>query len=754
MVKPLYALAMWGFLGCLPAWCPAQDSPSDTQAVLPVSAFFADESCEVFRLSPDGHLVAFLKFDGTTSRLSVGDPRNLADTSTPVTGKEDGSVFSFLWVDDSRIAFTSRLPDQQTRIGCVQLPDARSGKKRQGIQVKKLSPEANTGQLSGILVRGKTNEILVSCPAEKGDGVNDIFAVDPSTGKRELIHRNVESLPVWAVSRNGKALVGIRCLPDGQKELVGVGSGKARVLLTCRADESVNIASVDPDGTVVYIVTDQGNDVQFTRLEEVNLNTGKRTVVGEDPLHDVDLCDAFFDRETNRPLACRFYRDISDYVWHSSELEERYNEIKSRFPVGDIRLQDSSRDGKAWLISVANDTEPDAEFFYESATKNLVRLDSRAIPIPAGNLGRMKPVRYKARDNGMISAYLTMPAGSAESHLPVVVFPHGGPNKRNYWGYDARVQFFASRGYAVFQPNFRGSSGYGKDFQNAGNAQWGRGLMQDDISDGVEWLIENGIADPKRIAIVGGSYGGFAALAGLAFTPDLYACGVSLFAASNLPDFVRETPEDWMPFFGDLAAKVGNPSLPEDARRLARQSPVNFTHQIKVPVMVYHGAKDRLIRQSQADRFVSACRSSGVNVDYLLSPSGGHGFTDPLDEQAVYIAIERFLSEHIGGRRQQDVPRNVEDRLAELRLTGDAALGSRTGGLPNAGRLPVPRFPAKAKVLGPSASSGNRDGRPRSHHPKIPASTVSLHLRSRPTTHLLSTFRYLPRHADGCKSSA
>jgi len=690
MVKPFYLMAMWGFLGCLPGWCAAQDSPVATQAVLPVSAFFADESSEVFRLSPEGRLAAFLRFDGTTSSLCVGDPRNLADTTTPVTGKEDGSVFSFLWIDDSRIAFTSRLPDHQTRIGCVQLPDARSGKKREGIQVKQLSQEASTGELSGIVTRGKTNEILVSCPAGKGVGINDLFAVDPSTGSRELLHRNVESLPIWTVSRNGKALVGIRCLTDGQKELVGITSGNARVLLKCRADESLNIASVDPDGNTVYIVTDQGNDVQFTRLEEVNLDTGKRTVVGEDPLHAVDLCDAVYDRTTNRPLACRFYRDRSDYVWLSSELEKLFNEIKSRLPEGDIRFQDSSRDGKDWLISVVNDTEPEAEFFYEASTKNLVRLDSRATPIPARNLGRMKPVRYKARDNRMISAYLTMPAGSQKSHLPVVVFPHGGPNKRNYWGYDARVQFFASRGYAVFQPNFRGSSGYGKAIQNAGNAQWGRGVMQDDISDGVAWLVESGIADPKRIAIVGGSYGGFAAMAGLAFTPDLYACGVSLFAASNIADFLREIPEDWIPFFGDLAVKVGNPSLPEDEPRLARQSPVNFTNQIKVPVMVYHGAKDRLIRQSQADRFVSACRSNGVDVDYLLSPSGGHGFADPLDEQAVYVAIERFLSKHIGGRRQQDVPRNVEDRLAELRLTGAAALGSQAGGQPKIGKAPTP----------------------------------------------------------------
>ena len=181
----------------------------------------------------------------------------------------------------------------------------------------------------------------------------------------------------------------------------------------------------------------------------------------------------------------------------------------------------------------------------------------------------MRPVHYKARDGTDISGYLTAAPGMSKNPLPLIVFPHGGPNKQTFWGYDPRVQFFVSRGYAVFQPNFRGSSGFGKKFQNAGDGQWGRGVMQDDVSDGVKWLVEGGIADPRRVAIVGGSYGGFAALAGLAFTPDLFAAGVCLFGASDLGSFIREVPPKWKPMLGDLAVKIGNPDLPEDARRLA-----------------------------------------------------------------------------------------------------------------------------------------------------------------------------------------
>ena len=663
-------ISMRAFFGLLAISCLGLQPSLQADSVPSVSAFFADDSQEVFRLSPEGSSVAFLHFDGTASRLCTGNPENLKATTRTLTGKAEGSVFSFLWLGEKRLVFAARLPSGGTRIGCVRADPGKPG------EITFLDRDENGVSLAGALSNGAA--VLLSIPSPANPGIKDFYAADPVTGTRKLLHKNVEALPVSSVSMDGKTVVGIRCHSDGRKELLRIKEGQTKSLLLCSPEESLELVSMNPEGSLAFIVTNHGEE--FARLEAVDLASGEMTVAGQDPEKSVDFNDAVFDRDATRLLGFRCYRDKSSYRWLSPEMENRFAMIKSLVPDGDVRIRDSSRDGNKWLVTVVKDTEPDAEYYFDVETRHLVRLDSKASPIPASCLGRMRAVNYMARDGQMISGYLTIPAGVAESNLPVVVFPHGGPNMRNYWGYDARVQFFASRGYAVFQPNFRGSSGYGKKFQNAGNGQWGRGVMQDDISDGVTWLVERGIADPRRVAIVGGSYGGFAVMAGLAFTPELYAAGVCLFGASDLPDFVRNVSAAWKPFLGDIFKKIGNPGLPEDERKLAWQSPVNFTGQIKAPVMVYHGAKDDLIQKSQADRFVSACRSSRVNVDYLVSATGAHGFTDPLDEQAVYIAIERFLARHIGGSRQMDVPPDVEERLAALRATAAGSLEKSSAG--------------------------------------------------------------------------
>lgn len=666
MVMRFFVFAMWGVLGILSVCQAGVDMPTDE--VVPVADFFADEAREVFRLSPDGSLVAFLHFDGKANRLCVGDPKNLADTTLTATGPQEGTISSFLWIGDKQIAFASRTTDQQLLIGSVLIISNPSSKKAlAGTQVRILRSGQDSGELTGVISQGGDPRVLLAVPSKKGTGISDLMAVNPITGKGEFIHRNVESLPIMSVSKNGEMLVGIRCSPEGQKQLLGIRTGKTKVLLTSCPEESLNIAGINSRGIVVYVVTNQGKETEFAQLEAINLITGKRTVIGDTSRYKADFYEPVFDVEMDRVLACRYYSERPEYFWLSPDLKKLFETLRRKLPSGDIRLRDFSRDGKKWLISVMQDTEPEAEYFYDAESEQLIRLDSRTTSIPAARLGRMKAVRYQARDKQMISAYLTLPPGGAESHLPVVVFPHGGPNMRNYWGYDPRVQFFASRGYAVFQPNFRGSSGFGKAFQNVGNGQWGRGVMQDDISDGVAWLVECGIADPERIAIVGGSYGGYAALAGLTFTPDLYACGVCLFGPSDLPAFIREIPDKWKPFYGDLTAKIGDPDQPADGRRLNWQSPARFTHQIRVPMMVYHGGRDEIVRPSQADNFVAACRADGVKVDYLFAANEGHGFADSVNEQAVYVAMERFLATHLGGKTQGNVPPEVEKRLKDLR---------------------------------------------------------------------------------------
>jgi dienelactone hydrolase len=668
MVKALYVLAVWVLVGATPVISRGQHIPQGKEVVA-ISAFFADETTEVFRLSPEGGLVAFLQFDGSMSHLCVADPENLPETKRILTESTEGSVFSFLWLNENGIAFAGRLPGGETRVGFARplTFDAEDSK-----TISTLNLEEEIASLAGIVSR--KNAVLLSVAAKSDPGIRDIYSVKPDTGERELLHKNEEALAVWSVSPDGTTIVGLRCHSDGRKELVCSKGGETQTVLFCSPEETMDLVAINADASLVFIVTDQGSDKEFSRLEAIHLATGERTVLGEDPEQFVDFGAAVFDRQANQLHGIQYFRDKSTFKWFSPEMEKRFLFLKRQWPDKDFRFRNSSKDGQKWIVSVVSDTEPEAEYFFDFGNRNFRRLDFKAGTIPANQLGCMQAVSYKARDEQIISGYLTIPFQGPESNLPLVVFPHGGPNKRNFWGYDARVQFFASRGYAVFQPNFRGSTGFGKTFQNAGNGQWGRGVMQDDITDGVEWLIENGIADPKRIAIVGGSYGGYAALAGLTFTPNLYAAGVCLFGASNLPEFIRDIPESWKPFLGDIFVKIGNPDLPEDLQRLTWQSPINFTQEIKAPVLVYHGAKDSLIRKSQADRFVSTCRVHGVNVDYLVSAEGEHGFFDSLDEQAVYIAIERFLALHIGGRSQKNVPRNVEDRLSQLRATAAAAV--------------------------------------------------------------------------------
>jgi dipeptidyl aminopeptidase/acylaminoacyl peptidase len=637
--------------------------------VIPVSAIFNDEASEVFRLSPKGKLVAYLHSDDSSSRLCVGDPEKLQGTERALTDPKHGRVFSFLWLDDESLVFAARLPDG-VQIGCVHLLRSASGPL--GATNVILAQAEEHASLAGICTGpNQMPQVVLSLPSQAHPEVSDLYLANPNSGERRLIYKNTEGLGVSSVSRDGKTVAGIRCNTAGESELVISSEGKSRCLLQTAPGESLNIAALSNDGHIAYILTNAGERVEYIRLEAVDTSSGIRSVVAEDPRQSVDLSELLFDREETSLLAARYSYQRSVYCWQSHEMEERFEKLQRLLPKGDIGIRDTSSDGKRWLASVVTDTEPEAEFFYNAESGLVVRLDTRLSSLPKERLGRTKPVEYQARDGQMITGYLTVPAWLPETALPIVVFPHGGPNKRNYWGYDPRVQFFANRGYAVFQPNFRGSSGFGKSFQNAGNRQWGIGVMQDDLSDGVAWLIESGIADPKRIAIMGGSYGGFAALAGLTFTPDLYAAGISLFGASNLVDFIREVPPSWKPFLGDLSVKIGNPDIPSEEQRLSKQSPVYFTDRIKVPVMVYQGTNDGIVRKSQGDQFVRACRTSGVAVDYLVSPEGGHGFADPLDEQAVYLGIGRFLARHIGGLEQRDVPAELERRLEMLRKAGE-----------------------------------------------------------------------------------
>jgi dienelactone hydrolase len=277
----------------------------------------------------------------------------------------------------------------------------------------------------------------------------------------------------------------------------------------------------------------------------------------------------------------------------------------------------------------------------------------------------MTSLTYTSSDGLEIPAYLTLPKGVPARNLPMVVFPHGGPWGRDTWGYDTYAQFLANRGYAVLQPNFRASTGYGKKFLNLGNGKWGE-TMQDDITWGVKHLVSKGVVDPKRVGIMGGSYGGYATLAGVAFTPDVYAAGVAIVAPSNLLTLLDSIPPYWESIRTVFNVRMGDPTKAEDKARLMRQSPLNSAGKIRTPLMVVQGQNDPRVKRAESDQIVIALRDRGFPVEYLVAPDEGHGFARPVNNMAMIASTERFLARHLGGRVQEDVPADVATRLKEI----------------------------------------------------------------------------------------
>ncbi|MEW6734762.1 MAG: prolyl oligopeptidase family serine peptidase, partial [Acidobacteriota bacterium] len=342
-----------------------------------------------------------------------------------------------------------------------------------------------------------------------------------------------------------------------------------------------------------------------------------------------------------------------------------YKLIQKRLPGKDINFGSSTRDEQLFLISASSDTEPGESYLFDRRTKKLTFQYRVYEKLPREALAQMQAIRYKSSDGLEIPAFLTLPKGVPSRNLPLIVNPHGGPWARDVWRYNRNVQFLANRGYAVLQPNFRASTGYGKKFLNAGNGQWGE-KMQDDLTWGVKHLIEKGIVDAKRVGIMGGSYGGYATLAGLAFTPDVYAAGVSIVGPSNLITLLGSIPPYWEAVRTVFHTRMGNPATAEGKAQLERQSPLSSADKIKAPLLVVQGANDPRVKKAESDQIVVALRERGFPVEYLVAPDEGHGFARPVNNITMLAVAEKFLAKHLGGRYQEDMPTEISQRLNEI----------------------------------------------------------------------------------------
>lgn len=632
------------------------------------SLFFGNPTISGGKLSPDGKHVTFLKeLDGIMNIWikKVDEPFEKAHPLTNSTRP----LYGYFWTYDSKniLYIKDNDGDENMNIFVVNpLASPASGAKVP--DSRNLTPlKEVTAQI--IDVSKKNPDKMIIGLNDRDKAWHDLYELEISTGKLTKKFENKDRLTGWIFDWSETPRLAMRTDEKGNTEIMKVeNDNKFKTIYTFDVTEQAYPAGFTKDNSKVYLVSNKGN-VDLSTLYLMDPTNGSVTYVESDPLKKVDFGGASFDENTHELLSTSYTDDKTRIYWRNKDWEANYKFLQSKFPGREVDFSSSTLDYSKFLVAVWGDKYMTDVYFFDPKTKKLTfQYTPRPDMKPFEKyLAPMKPVTYKSSDGLTIPAYLTLPTGKIAKNLPVVMLIHGGPKgPRDGWGYDGEAQFLANRGYAVLQPNFRASGGYGKKFLNAGDKEWGR-KMQDDITYGVKYLINQGIADKNNVAIMGGSYGGYATLAGLTFTPDLYKAGVDIVGPSNLYTLLESIPAYWESGRAWLYEMVGDPKTEEGKKLLTRASPLFHSDNIIRPLMIIQGANDPRVKKAESEQIVVKLRDKGQDVQYLMAKDEGHGFAKPLNRMAMYAAVEEFLAKQIGGRYEKDMPADVRSTLETLR---------------------------------------------------------------------------------------
>lgn len=666
------------FLGVLPilalvvmAGCGSRDErqTQDVADVMPPlldrELFFGDPEISGAQLSPDGHWMSFIKPFAGARNIWIKTADEPFENARPLTA-DKRPVPGYFWSRDSRYVLYVQDRDGDENYHVWAVDPAGAVVTETGVPAaRNLTPVPGARAVIYDVPKNAPGVIIVGLN-DRDPSYSDVYRVDIASGGRTLLRENTDNISDWGFDLEGRLRLATRSLPDGGTELLRVDLHGFTRLAAATYEENLYPINFHRDGRHVYLISNIG-DVDLAQLMLMDVESGVMQFVESDPENEVDLSGATFHPDTDELLATAYVGDRVR-VYPRTEFAARlWENMRKALPAGELTPVSTTRDLSKLLVLVASDVDPGSVYLFDAATRQAT-LQYRSRPeLPSEHLAPMQPVQYTARDGLTIRGYLTLPRGKSGKNLPTVMYIHGGPWARDYWRYEPYAQFLANRGYAVMQVNYRGSSGYGKRYLNAGNREWGIGAMQHDISDAVAWLKNQGIADPAKVAIFGGSYGGYATLAGVTFTPDLYACGIPYVGPSNLLTLINSFPEYWKPFLeGSWYKRVGNPSVEADREDLIARSPLFHCDRIKAPLLVVHGANDPRVKQHESDQIVVALREKNRPVSYLVAPDEGHGFRAPNNRKALAVAMEKFLSEQLGGRYQQDVNPETQQRLDEI----------------------------------------------------------------------------------------
>lgn len=601
---------------------------------IPISDFFQTPQKSLFKISPDGKYVSYFESNKDKQNLFI---QSVADGKERMaTGFEGYSVRDYYWTYDNQIVFTQDLvAADEFKIFALDLKT---------LKVKPLLSEDKVR--IRILSRSKMEPDVITIGMNKRDPGNvDIYKLNVKTGELKPYLINPGNFTEWFPDDDGK--IRLVKASDGVNETILYRANDdapfKRIIVNNFKDRVEPIAFT---GVKNYFYALSNVNRDKTALVEINAENGneEKVIYANDK---ADILTVEYSKNKHRLEYAAWEESWPQVHFFNNNFATIYNLLKQKLKCNEIKLVDRDSAENKFIINVYTDHNPGTFYLYERGSGKLTKLGEVNPKIDPSLLCSMRPISYKASDGTTINGYLTLPKGVSKTNLPVVVIPHDwpfGPMSRNSWGYNPEVQFLANRGYAVFQVNYRGSTGYGKAFHSAGFKQAG-GKIQQDITDGVHWLIANKTADPQKIAIFGGGFGGFSALYGVSFHPGLYNCAIVQYGLINFFTYIKDTPPYFKPSLQMMYEMVGNPET--DADELRAISPVFHTDKIKVPLLIFQGAKDPRANISELNQFVIQLRKQGVPVEYYLKENERAFFRSERNKMQMYSEIEKFLDSNM-----------------------------------------------------------------------------------------------------------
>ena len=600
--------------------------------LIPMQDFFRNPEKSSFKISPNGEHIAYMKPWKARMNVFVMDMNTKKEVR--LTSSQERGIYWFAWLNNNRI-------------GYIKDEGGNENMHFYAVNVD-MSNEIDLTPFENVQARiiddleDDPNHIIMGLN-KRNPQIHDPYRINVNDGKMDMIAENPGNISEWMTDHDGKLRMAITS--DGVNTSLlyrDKESDGFKPILTTDFKVSVAPLFFTFDNKNLYVASNRGRDK--TAIFEFDLNKSKEgKLIFE---HDeVDVSGLMYSRKRKVLTGVSYTVAKNEMVFFDTLREGLQQKLEEKLPGYEVGITSFSEDETKAVVVTYSDKSRGTYYYYDLDKNKLIELGQVSPWLNEEDMCEMKPVHYKSRDGLIINGYLTLPNGTNGKNLPVVVNPHGGPWHRDSWGYNSEVQFLANRGFAVFQMNFRGSTGYGREFWEKSFKQWGKS-MQDDISDGVNWLIDEGVANPDRIAIYGASYGGYATLAGLAFTPDLYACGVDYVGVSSLFTFMESMPPYWELYRSMMYEMVGHPE--KDKELLASASPLLHIDKIKAPLFIAQGANDPRVVKAESDQIVEALKNAGIDVPYMVKDNEGHGFYNEENQFDFYREMEKFLTKYIG----------------------------------------------------------------------------------------------------------